>query len=65
MLPSGPSVVILLDDGGGAAQSLYEVCSGLDKPVHRVRAKEEIEPQWFDGAQSTAIIGGILVRHGW
>jgi 4-hydroxy-3-methylbut-2-enyl diphosphate reductase IspH len=54
-------VVILLDDGGGAAQSLFEVCSRLNKRVHRVRLKEEIQPQWFDGAQTTAIIGGILV----
>ena len=54
-------LVILLDDGGGAAQSLFEVCSRINKRVHRVRSKEEIQPDWFDGAQKTAIIGGILV----
>ena len=54
-------VVILLDDGGGAAQSLFEVCSRSNKRVHRVRSKEEIQRHWFDGAQRTAIVGGILV----
>ena len=54
-------LVILLDDGGGAAQSLFEVCSRSNKRVYRVRSKEEIQPHWFDGAQRTAIVGGILV----
>ena len=54
-------LVILLDDGGGAAQSLFEVCSRINKRVHRVRSKEEIQPNWFDGAQKTAIVSGILV----
>jgi 4-hydroxy-3-methylbut-2-enyl diphosphate reductase IspH len=54
-------VVILLDDAGGAAQSVFEVCSGVNKRVHAVRAKEEIEPAWFEGAGKAAIIGGILV----
>src|SRR5262249_50277174 len=43
-------VVILLDDGGGAAQSVFEVCSRVNKRVHRVRSKEDIKPAWFDGA---------------
>jgi 4-hydroxy-3-methylbut-2-en-1-yl diphosphate reductase len=54
-------LVILLDDGGGAAQSLFEVCSRINKRVHRVRSKEEIQPNWFDGVQKTAILSGILV----
>jgi 4-hydroxy-3-methylbut-2-en-1-yl diphosphate reductase len=54
-------VVILLDDGGGAAQSVFEVCSRVNKRVHRVRSKEEIKPAWFAGAGKAAIIGGILV----
>jgi 4-hydroxy-3-methylbut-2-enyl diphosphate reductase len=54
-------VVILIDDGGGAAQSVFEVCSRVNKRVHRVRSKEEIKPAWFDGAGKAAIIGGILV----
>src|SRR5262249_16293660 len=54
-------VIILLDDGGGAAQSVFEVCSRVNKRVHRVRSKQEIEPAWFAGAGKAAIIGGILV----
>ena len=54
-------VVILLDDGGGAAQSVFDICSGLNKRLHRVRAKEDIQPHWVDGARTAAIIGGILV----
>jgi 4-hydroxy-3-methylbut-2-enyl diphosphate reductase len=54
-------VVILLDDGGGAAQSVFEVCSRVNTRVHRVRSKAEIKPAWFDGAGTAAIIGGILV----
>jgi 4-hydroxy-3-methylbut-2-enyl diphosphate reductase len=54
-------VVILLDDGGGAAQSVFEVCSRVNKRVHRVRSKEKIVPAWFEGAGKAAIIGGILV----
>jgi 4-hydroxy-3-methylbut-2-en-1-yl diphosphate reductase len=54
-------VVILLDDGGGAAQSVFEVCSRLNKRVHRVQSKEEIKPAWFEGAGKAAVIGGILV----
>jgi 4-hydroxy-3-methylbut-2-enyl diphosphate reductase len=54
-------LVILLDDGGGAAQSVFEVCSRVNKRVHRVRSKEEIKREWFEGAGKAAIIGGILV----
>ena len=54
-------VVILLDDGGGAAQSIFEVCLRVNKRVHRVRSKEEIKPAWFEGAEKAAVIGGILV----
>lgn len=54
-------LVILLDDGGGAAQSLFEVCARANKRVHRVRSKHEIQAHWFDGAQRTAVVGGILV----
>jgi 4-hydroxy-3-methylbut-2-en-1-yl diphosphate reductase len=54
-------LVILMDDGGGAAQSLFEVCSRINERVHRVRAKEEIRVEWLDGASTVAIVGGILV----
>jgi 4-hydroxy-3-methylbut-2-en-1-yl diphosphate reductase len=54
-------LVILLDDGGGAAQSLFEVCARVNERLHRVRAKEEIRAEWFAGVRRTAIVGGILV----
>ncbi len=54
-------LVILLDDGGGAAQSIFEVCSHINGRIHRVRSKEEIKANWFAGMRSAAIIGGILV----
>jgi 4-hydroxy-3-methylbut-2-enyl diphosphate reductase IspH len=54
-------LVILLDDGGGAAQSVFEVCSRINERIHRVRSKEEIRPEWLEGIRRTAIIGGILV----
>lgn len=55
------NVVILLDDGGGAAQSLFDVCTSVNNRIHRVRRKEDIEPQWFHGVRRTAVLGGILV----
>jgi len=54
-------VVILVDDGGHASQSVFEVCSWRNQRVHRIRAKEEIHAEWFDGASRTAVVGGILV----
>jgi 4-hydroxy-3-methylbut-2-en-1-yl diphosphate reductase len=54
-------VIVLIDDNGGAAQSVYEVCLLHNRRVHRVRAKEDIRPEWFDGAATVAIVGGILV----
>jgi hypothetical protein len=29
--------------------------------TYRVRSKEEIQPEWFEGVHSVAILGGILV----
>ncbi|MGH7487237.1 MAG: hypothetical protein ACREMY_16805, partial [bacterium] len=54
-------IVILLDDGGGAAQSVFEVCSKLNARIHRVHSKEDIRPEWLEGVKSAAIVGGILV----
>ena len=54
-------VVILLDDGGGAAQSVFEVCSRVNNRVYRVRSKAEIRRGWFNGVGKAAIVGGILV----
>jgi 4-hydroxy-3-methylbut-2-enyl diphosphate reductase len=54
-------LVIVFDDGGGAAQSVVEVCSRFNDRVHRASTKEAIKAEWFDGADSVAIVGGILV----
>lgn len=54
-------VVILVDDGGGASESVFEVCSRHNARIHRVGAKEDIASDWFDGASKVAIVGGILV----
>ena len=54
-------VVILFDDGGDAAQSVFEVCSRANGNVRRVRRKEDVERQWLDGAGTVAVVCGILV----
>lgn len=54
-------VVLVLDDGGGASESVFEVCSELSKRVHRIRRKEDIRIEWLEGAGRVAVIGGILV----
>jgi 4-hydroxy-3-methylbut-2-en-1-yl diphosphate reductase len=54
-------IIILIDDGGGAARSLFEVCARINPRIHRVRAKEEIRAEWFASVRKTAIVGGILV----
>ena len=53
-------LVILVDDGGDAARSVFEVCSRVNQRVHRIRSKDEIRADWFDGAGTTAIVSGIL-----
>ena len=60
-LARAADVVVLIDDDGGAAQSVYEVCLLHNRRVHRVGNKEDIRPEWFDGAATVAIVGGILV----
>lgn len=54
-------VVVIVDDGGGASQSVFEVCSTLSKRIYRIRRKEEITQEWFGDAHKVAIVGGILV----
>ena len=54
-------VVILVDDGGGASESVFEVCRRHNTRIHRVGAREDIERGWFVGASKVAIVGGILV----
>jgi 4-hydroxy-3-methylbut-2-enyl diphosphate reductase len=54
-------VVLLIDDDGGAAQSVFEVCAMHSERIYRVDRKEAIRPEWLEGAGKVAIIGGILV----
>jgi 4-hydroxy-3-methylbut-2-en-1-yl diphosphate reductase len=54
-------LVVLVDDGGDGAQSVFEVCSRVNKSVHRIRTKDEIKMEWFEGTSKVAIVGGILV----
>jgi (E)-4-hydroxy-3-methyl-but-2-enyl pyrophosphate reductase len=54
-------VVILVNDGGGASDSVYEVCSRHNARIHKVGAKEDLRHEWFDGAKSACVVGGILV----
>jgi 4-hydroxy-3-methylbut-2-enyl diphosphate reductase len=60
-LAKSSDVVILIDDGGGASESVFEVCSRHNSRIHRVGAREDIERDWFDGASKVAVLGGILV----
>ncbi len=54
-------LVIVVDDGGGAAQSVVEVCSQLRKNVHRIGSKDEVKRECLEGVRKVAIVGGILV----
>lgn len=57
-------VVILVDDGvgtSGAAQSVFEVCSAINKRVHKISRKEEIQWEWLENAKAVGVIGGILI----
>ena len=60
-LARSSDVVVLIDDGGGAAQSVYEVCARHNASIHRVASKADIQRDWFDGAARVAVVGGILV----
>jgi 4-hydroxy-3-methylbut-2-en-1-yl diphosphate reductase len=53
--------VLVVDDGGGASQSVYEVCTQVNGRVYRISSKEEIQREWFEGIISVAVVGGILV----
>jgi 4-hydroxy-3-methylbut-2-enyl diphosphate reductase len=54
-------VVLVVDDGGGASLSVYEVCSLINERVYRIDSKEDIQREWFEGVTKVAIVGGILV----
>jgi 4-hydroxy-3-methylbut-2-enyl diphosphate reductase len=60
-LAKSSDVVILIDDGGGASESVFEVCAPHNARIYRVGAREDIERGWFEGASTVAIVGGILV----
>jgi 4-hydroxy-3-methylbut-2-enyl diphosphate reductase len=58
---------LVVDDGGGATVSLLEVLSAIHERVYRVRWQDDgswkacIDPTWLTGADSVAVVGGILV----
>jgi 4-hydroxy-3-methylbut-2-en-1-yl diphosphate reductase len=54
-------LIVLVDDGKDAPQSVLEVCSRVNQRIYRIRSKEDIRPEWFSGASKTAIVAGILV----
>jgi 4-hydroxy-3-methylbut-2-enyl diphosphate reductase len=54
-------VVVLVDDGGDGALSVYEVCSRANATVHRVRDAVDVKREWFSGVTKVAVVGGILV----
>jgi 4-hydroxy-3-methylbut-2-en-1-yl diphosphate reductase len=54
-------LVLLIDDGGAAALSVFEVCSKHSNLVHRIRSKDEVQAEWFAGVNKVAIVSGILV----
>lgn len=54
-------VMIVVDDGSGSSLSVFEVCSEQNARVHRIRSKDGIQREWFDGVTRAAVVGGILV----
>ena len=58
---------VIVDDGGAASQSLFEVLSGVHPKVMRVRWREDgtwkaaVDVSWLTGARRVAVVGGILV----
>lgn len=54
-------VVVIVDDGGDGARSVFEVCSRVNGRVHRIRGTHEICEEWLDGAGTVAVVGGILI----
>jgi 4-hydroxy-3-methylbut-2-enyl diphosphate reductase len=54
-------VVILVNDGGGASDSVYDVCSRHNSRIHKVGGKQDLRPEWFEGTSSACVLGGILV----
>ncbi len=55
------NVVVVVDDGGGASVSVLEACSSVNRRVHRYGTEMPLRAEWFEGATSVAVVGGILV----
>lgn len=54
-------LVVLVDDGGDGSQSVFEVCARANPRVHRIKQKQQVQPDWLVGARKVAVVGGILV----
>lgn len=60
---------LVVDDGGGASQSLFEVLSTIHARVYRFLWRDDgswqasIDRSWLTGANSVAVVGGILIPH--
>lgn len=56
-------VVILVNDHGGSTLSMFERCHAANPNTFRFdpMAGEELNPDWFEGAHSVAVVGGIHV----
>jgi len=58
---------LVVDDSGGASQSLYEVLSAVGARVYRFRWRDDgswkasIDGSWLTGADRVAVVGGILI----
>lgn len=54
-------VVVMVDDGGGAGYSAYEVATSINDRVHRVESPEDVRSEWFEEGETVGVMGGILV----
>jgi (E)-4-hydroxy-3-methyl-but-2-enyl pyrophosphate reductase len=54
-------LVVLVDDGGDGALSVYEVCRRANSNIYRVRQASDVKREWFSGVKKVAVVGGILV----
>lgn len=58
---------LIVDDAGGASQSLFEVLSTVHTRVHRLRWRDDgswqvaLDRTWLTGVSRVAVVGGILV----
>lgn len=58
---------LIVDDGAGASQSLFEVLSTIHDKIYRLRWRDDgswktsFDVTWLTEAKSVAVVGGILV----